>query len=91
MIPGVAATGFRGLTATFTGPQSGFEAWVAVLIHGSSQMLIGAPTLTDLDAKYRLVTGTPLDRQKALHIVAVKMDLKEDDILRQINNQGIGR
>ena len=87
-IPGVSPVQFRAVTATFTGAQNGFEAWIAIFINGSAQMLIGAPTLTELDSKYRLITGQLLDRSKALHVITVEMKLKEDDILRQINNQG---
>lgn len=72
---GRMATQFRRMRVQVDEPRVAFDMYVAVWRNtGMGECLIGAPTLEELDARWAQITGTPLDADRAQHVIVMQCE-----------------
>lgn len=63
------ASQFPRFPVRYTEPFIGFDAYVAVWANGGREVVIGAPTLAALALRWKEITLTDLNRDRAQHVV----------------------
>lgn len=72
---GRLATQFRRMHAQIDGPRVAFDMHVAVWRNnGAGECVIGAPTIEALKARWAQITGTPLDADRAQHVIVMRCE-----------------
>lgn len=70
-------TRFTKLVYESHDPKPGFDVWVALLSDARGQMMIGAPTLDELESRWFEIVGTDLDRHRAQHVLVIQSNAPE--------------